>query len=117
MFRKYLSKFIIPFLLSGILTISDYRLYQIYRDYAAEKAIRDMAMKYKPEDNVPSDGEPKEEIINQNIIDLQAEYPDAAGWLIIDETNMDYPFFGTAIMLFICGGIWKRNMQPPERFS
>ena len=92
MFRKHLSKFIIPVLLLGTLIISAYQLYQIYRDYAAEKAIHDMALEYRPEDTASADGEPKEEIINQSILDFQAKYPDVVGWLTIDGTNIDYPF-------------------------
>ena len=90
--KKRLFKTLLSVLLSGIMLFSGYQLYQIYCDYAAEKAIHDMAMKYKPEDTAPSDGEPKEEIINQSILDFQAKYPDVVGWLTIDGTNIDYPF-------------------------
>ena len=79
-------------LLWVLLIVSACQLYQICRDYAAEQAIHDMALEYKPEDTAPADGEPKEEIINQSILDLQAKYPDVVGWLTIDGTNIDYPF-------------------------
>jgi len=31
-------------------------------------------------------------IINQNVVDLQAQYPDAVGWLAVPNTKIDYPF-------------------------
>jgi len=88
--KKRLIKILLSVLLLGIMLFSAYQLYQIYRDYAAEKAIHDMVLEYKPE--LPAPSETEEPVINQSVIDLQAQYPDAVGWLTIPNTNIDYPF-------------------------
>ena len=90
--KKRLIKILLSVLLLGIMLFSAYQLYQIYRDYAAEKAIHDMVLEYKPQDTVPSETETEEPVINQSVIDLQAVNADVVGWLTIPNTNIDYPF-------------------------
>jgi sortase B len=64
---------------------SGWQVWTAYGDYRAEAEMHGAVMEYKPE---PADGEP----VNQSVIDLQAEYPDAVGWLTVPGTKIDYPF-------------------------
>jgi len=63
---------------------SGYRIWLIQADYGEEARMHDAIMDYRPE--------PQPEQGNQKIIDLQAQYPDAVGWLTVPNTNIDYPF-------------------------
>jgi sortase B len=73
----------------AVIIYSGYRIWDINADYAHEKRIHEIVLEYKP-------GEPEylaeEVIVNQSVIDLQALYPDAVGWLTIPNTKIDYPF-------------------------
>jgi len=62
---------------------SGWRAWNAYGDYRAEAEMHGAVMEYKPQND---------EIINQSVIDLQAKYPDVAGWLTIPGTKIDYPF-------------------------
>ena len=63
---------------------SGYRVWGIQREYRDEAAMREQAIEFKPADG--------DELVNQSVIDLQAKYPDAVGWLRIPNTRIDYPF-------------------------
>jgi len=64
---------------------SGYRILLIQADYKREADMHSGVMDYKP-DPVSN------ETVNQGVIDLQAKYPDAVGWLTVPNTNIDYPF-------------------------
>ena len=73
--------------LVAIMAYSGYRVWQAYGDYQAEADMHSAVMDYKPREN---------EIVNQSVIDLQAEYPDVVGWLTVPGTRIDYPFVQAA---------------------
>jgi len=66
-----------------LLAYSGWQIWKIAGDYKAEADMHDAVMSYKPA---------PEQIINQSVIDLQAKYPDVAGWLTVPGTKIDYPF-------------------------
>jgi len=81
--------------LVAAIAYSGYRLELIVSDSAKESEIHSQLLRYKPTPppETPSgvpDAAPPE--LNQQIVDLQAEYPDVAGWLTIPNTAIDYPF-------------------------
>jgi len=67
----------------GLGLYSAYRLWLIQADYKKEALMHGAVMEYRPAGDEP---------FNQKVIDLQDKYPDAAGWLAIPNTNIDYPF-------------------------
>ena len=69
--------------LAALMIYSGYRVWDIHQDYKAENDMHDAVMEYKPLENG---------IANQSVIDLQAKYPDVAGWLTVPGTKIDYPF-------------------------
>lgn len=89
---------VISLVLLCIIGFCGYKLYEIYDGYAKEKVLHDMVMDYKPEDqtdHTPDQGgdvPDTDSFVNQSILDLQAKYPDVAGWIIVPNTNIDYPF-------------------------
>ena len=88
--KKVLRSIILGVLTLGftaLIAYSGYQLWGIYSDYRAEAKTHRSVMEYKPEDTSGP-----EEIINQSVIDLQSKYPDAAGWLTLPDTRIDYPF-------------------------
>jgi len=77
----------------AVMAFSGYQLWKINTNYADEAKIHNAVMEYKPDEITNPDPVPAiTEIVNQKIIDLQAEYPDAVGWLTIPNTKIDYPF-------------------------
>ena len=68
--------------LVALMVYSGCRAWQIYSNYSAEANMHRAVMNYRPE---------PEQMINQNVIDLQTKYPDAAGWLTVSGTRIDYP--------------------------
>lgn len=75
---------ILVLVFAAVIVYSCYRIWGIQADYKKEAELHGAVMEYRPED--PS------EFVNQSVIDLQAKYPDAAGWLTVPGTNVDYPF-------------------------
>jgi len=69
----------------GLILYSGYQLWLIQANYKEEADLHSAVLEYRPQEK---DDEP----INQSVIDLQAKYPDAIGWLTIPNTNIDYPF-------------------------
>jgi len=93
---------VIAIVLFVTLTFSIIQLRLIQSSGAEEAALHKQLMEYKPELTV-SASEPAPPALepvspastpkgNQNILDLQAKYPDAVGWITIPNTNVDYPF-------------------------
>jgi len=69
--------------LMSVMIYSGYRLWLIQADYKQESQLHDAVMEYKPQED---------DSANQSVIGLRAKYPDAAGWLTVPGTNIDYPF-------------------------
>ena len=82
----------VALLLIAVIGYSGYRIWETNNNYESEAKMHELVLEYKPEDTAAPDGEPEEEIINQSVIDLQAQYPDAVGWLTVPNTQIDYPF-------------------------
>jgi len=82
--------------LSVVIGYSGYQLWNINQKYAQEAEMHSRLMPYRPTPQVPlafgSSGSSDAPIINQSIIDLQAKYPDAVGWLTIPNTKIDHSF-------------------------
>ena len=92
----------------ALIAYSGYQLWRINTRYADEAQIHRLLLQYKPLDAGNSLGEtssgPDQENLpgavngsdnlaeNQSILNLQAQYPDAVGWLTIPNTKIDYPF-------------------------
>jgi len=74
---------VLAFVFIVVICYSGYRLWDIQADYREEKAVHNAVLEYRPR---------QDDTVNQNVIDLKAEYPDAAGWLTIPNTSIDYPF-------------------------
>ena len=68
---------------AALMIVSGYRVWKIAGDYRAEAEMRGAVMDYRPKDDEP---------VNRSVIDLQAKYPDIAGWLTVPGTKIDYPF-------------------------
>ena len=73
---------VLALLFAAVMAYSGYRAWDAYGDYRDEAAMHGAVMAFKPADDM----------LNQSVIDLQAQYPDAAGWLTVPGTNIDYPF-------------------------
>jgi len=69
----------------GLILYSGYQLWLIQADYKEEADLHSAVMEYRPQEK---DDEP----INQSVIDLLTNYPDAIGWLTVPNTKIDYPF-------------------------
>jgi len=67
---------------SALMAYSGWQVWKASGDYRAEADMHSALMEYKPDGG----------IVNQGIIDLQAKYPDAVGWLTVPGTKIDYPF-------------------------
>jgi len=67
----------------AVICYSGYRIWDIQASYKQEEAMHSAVLEYKPR---------QDDIANQNVIDLKAEYPDAVGWLTVPNTRIDYPF-------------------------
>jgi len=78
--------------LIAAIVMSGYFALQIQQGYTAEEAAFKQVAPYKP---IMPDGAEEgvfEDFVNQGIVDLQAQYEDAVGWLTIPHTGIDYPF-------------------------
>jgi len=109
----------VALVLVSVIAYSGYRLWDIDRNYAAEAAFHNRLLKYKPDarilspdktasgslafvsaqtENTPAanasaSGSPAAAPrANRTVAALQAEYPDAIGWLTIPGSGIDYPF-------------------------
>ena len=78
---------------------SAYQLEMSNREYVKEKQVHQELLEYKPRPMIYSEGvekkdqgEAKEQIVNQSIIDLQKKNADVIGWITIPGTQIDYPF-------------------------
>ena len=69
--------------LAALAIFSGWKLWGAMRDYKNEADMHDAVMEFKPLEDA---------IVNQSVIDLQAKYPDVAGWLTVPGTKIDYPF-------------------------
>ena len=88
---KKFSFIAIIFILTGVLAFSGYQLWQIYDRDARESTLHAQLLDYKPDPPAQATDAAAPRL-NQNIVDLQAKYPDAVGWLSIPNTKIDYPF-------------------------
>ena len=89
--------------LLAVLGYSVFQLLSIRGDYAAEQRAHDALLRFRPEetpetggsahgdpdDLTPVDTAP---FRNEKIEALQAEYPNAIGWITVPGTDVDYPF-------------------------
>lgn len=92
---KKLLKIIAVLLFISMLTISGYKLWEIYNNSAQEASIKEYAMQFKPDTDTTGTGNASglsEPIVNQGIIDAQKQNPDIAGWISIPGTIIDYLF-------------------------
>jgi len=83
---------VLAFCFIAVIAYSGYQIWQIQSNYNQEARIHDQLMIYKPSlPQTPGDGvfAPK---VNQAVVDMQARYPDAVGWITIPNTKIDYPF-------------------------
>ena len=71
---------------AALTVFSGTQLWNASGDYRAEANLHGAVMEYKPDGG----------IVNQGVIDLQAQYPDAVGWLTVPGTRIDYPFVQAA---------------------
>lgn len=75
--------------LSKINTINQY--------YKQEQKLHVELMEYRPaEQEEPKEEDKTDAVTNQSVLDLQAVNPDAAGWITIPGTIIDYPFVWAA---------------------
>ena len=118
--KKRILIYVCIVLLLGVLGYSLYRYLSIQKDYRDEKTAHNAVLRFQP--SLPENGEPiltdpdmpNSEasapgqsvdpgsdpenpavcvpITNESILQLQAEYPDAVGWITVPGTDVDYPF-------------------------
>ena len=69
--------------LAALAIFSGWKLWGAVRDYKNEADMHKNVLEYRPLEDA---------IVNQSVIDLQAKYPDAVGWLTVPGTKIDYPF-------------------------
>ena len=69
--------------LAALALFSGWKLWGAMQDYKNEADMHKNVLEFKPLED---------EIFNQSVIDLQAKYPDAIGWLTVPGTKIDYPF-------------------------
>ncbi len=83
-------------ILATIMLFSIYKIFTIYDGYRKEAVIHTEVNEFNPNTN-SSDGETDEtESSTDNAITkLKTTYPDAIGWLTIDDSKIDYPFVQT----------------------
>ena len=68
---------------AALLAYSGYRVWGIGANYREEAQLHGAVLEFKPA---------PDKTVNQSVMDLQAKYPHAAGWLTIPNTRIDYPF-------------------------
>jgi len=80
-------------ILFSVIAYSGYQLYLIQHNNADEAKNHDRLMEYRPAlPSADENGAITEPKVNQKIVDLQAKYPDAVGWITVPNTKIDYPF-------------------------
>jgi len=92
---KKVIRYIAIIFLIGAIIGSGYSALKIQNNYHAEETARIEATPYRPvmpEAVTVSETNEKEPFVNQGILDLQAQYPDAIGWIAIPFTGVDHPF-------------------------
>lgn len=96
----------IVLVLFSVIGYSGYRLWGIHSSNAQEAQMHNALMQYHPllhsavsvEDAADnsvgflSDTVSAPQVINQGVVELQAEFPSVVGWLMIPNTGIDYPF-------------------------
>ena len=76
--------------------ISTFQATKILLDRAKTRKLQEEMLQYKPTSTGVTQGKNGVEMVNQDILDLQAIYPNVAGWISIDGTEIDYPFVRSA---------------------
>jgi len=112
----------IVFVLLTVIGYSSYQLLEIHRNTTQEAEVHRWLMQYHPLSRPSGSAEiaaetsmtetpggtpaetsgetpaetadlsPTPKIVNQSIVDLQTGHPDVVGWLMIENTRIDYPF-------------------------
>lgn len=91
--KRRLRPYVIALCL-GVMCFSLYQLWHTNRIYAQEVAIRAEMEKFRPDPGAvtPPEEETEDAVVNESILELQAENPDVVGWVRLDGTGIDYPF-------------------------
>ena len=91
-------------LLFAVIGYSAYQLREIGQNNAQEAGMHNWLLQYHPRSQAVAeasgegfpeasdDDPPALQVVNQSIVDLQAERPSVVGWLTIPNTRIDYPF-------------------------
>ena len=91
----------IAFVLAAVISYSAYQLWGINRNYIQEAEMHSRVQQYSPMLQVSAYSAPNilnnepdgdSAVVNQSIMDLQAKYPDVAGWLTVLGTQIDHLF-------------------------
>jgi sortase B len=77
--------------LLGVLVFCGQKTWTETEAYRSETEIHKQLLQFKP---VPPDG--PESVVNQAVLDLQAQNSDMVGWLTVPGTKIDYPFVQAA---------------------
>jgi len=81
-----------------VIGYSAYQLLTIHHNYAQEVEMHSRLLQYRPTLQTSmlqlstSSTAHIEIDLNQNLVDLQASYPDVVGWLRVPNTQIDHPF-------------------------
>ena len=95
--KQIIWRYIIIILVT-VIGYSSYQLLIVRNNYAQEAEMHSRLLQYRPTLQTPTlqTSDPSALYtgpeINQDIVDLQAVYPDVVGWLTIPGTHIDYPF-------------------------
>jgi len=93
--KKYL-RIVAAVLLLAVIGVSSVKLVVINGQYTKEAKLHEELMQYRPDTSILlndlSETGDSLDTANQEIIDLQAQYPDITGWLTVPGTEIDYPF-------------------------
>jgi len=76
---------VIAIVLLGVLVFSGLKIWNETEAYRGESDLHKQLMQLKP---VPQE----DPVVNQSVIDLEAQNSDMAGWLTVPGTRIDYPF-------------------------
>lgn len=83
---------IVIILLCGVIVFSGFQIYEILSEYRAADVVKDDLQQFKPVAK-PSDESTTEEVEEDiSFAALVEKYSDIAGWLTIDDTNIDYVY-------------------------
>ena len=80
---KILRNFLVIALLAAA-CFSGWQVWRVQQNYRDEAAMHEQVLEFRPIET--------EEIVNQSVVDLRAQFPDVAGWLTVPNTRIDYPF-------------------------